>query len=330
MFPTCSNRLLAGRNALSATDLTIVSSGCRDLPAASATTIFDPLAVRHPQPRRGPRGRTGRAEPAAVVCSPRFGGGDRHKRPPAADHAPRSSVRGIAASALAAVALGARRLRRRQAERQDANEPAGEFPVAVNAAKFPTEQRLAQTSDLQLEIENTGYEHGPEPRGDDLHRRRARPSGSFSVRSDQPGLADPNRPVWILENGFPKLVERRRGRRRARRRAASPAPPRRRPTPSPSARSTPGETKDIVWRVTPVQAGTYTVHYELAAGLNGKAKAVTDDGEPGQGRVRRHDHRQAAAGARRRHRRRRDREPVDARPAGPASRYGARRCGFGR
>ena len=56
-----------------------------------------------------------------------------------------------------------------------------------------------------------------------------------------------------------------------------------------------GESKDIVWRVTPVRAGTYTVHYEVAAGLQGKAKAVTADGEPGEGRVRGHDHLQAAA-----------------------------------
>ena len=35
--------------------------------------------------------------------------------------------------------------------------------------------------------------------------------------------------------------------------------------------------------MTPVQAGTYTVHYELAAGLKGKAKAVTDDGSPVKG-----------------------------------------------
>ena len=40
----------------------------------------------------------------------------------------------------------------------------------------------------------------------------------------------------------------------------------------------PGDSKDAVWRVTPVQAGTYTLHYELAAGLNGKAKAVAEDG----------------------------------------------------
>ena len=44
-----------------------------------------------------------------------------------------------------------------------------------------------------------------------------------------------------------------------------------------------GESKDIVWRVTPVRAGTYTVHYEVAAGLQGKAKAVTADGGPVKG-----------------------------------------------
>ena len=44
-----------------------------------------------------------------------------------------------------------------------------------------------------------------------------------------------------------------------------------------------GESKDIVWRVTPVRAGSYTVHYEVAAGLYGKAKAVTADGGPVKG-----------------------------------------------
>src|SRR6266542_5785378 len=45
----------------------------------------------------------------------------------------------------------------------------------------------------------------------------------------------------------------------------------------------PGDAKDIDWRVTPVKAGTYTVHYEVAAGLEGKAKAVTKDGSPVKG-----------------------------------------------
>ncbi len=104
--------------------------------------------------------------------------------------------------------------------------------------------------------------------------------GSSNLASDQPGLADPNRPVWILESGFPKL-------------ASTPdegvadldtAPtggggtwPRR--TPSPSGRSTARQQGHRLARH-PVQAGTYTLHYELSAGLNGKAKAVAEDGSP--------------------------------------------------
>jgi hypothetical protein len=45
----------------------------------------------------------------------------------------------------------------------------------------------------------------------------------------------------------------------------------------------PNTTKRIVWNVTPVQAGTYTVHYRIAAGLEGKAKAVTADGSVPEG-----------------------------------------------
>src|SRR5205085_9716339 len=36
----------------------------------------------------------------------------------------------------------------------------------------------------------------------------------------------------------------------------------------------PGETKTFTWRVTAVQAGTYTVSYRVAPGLNGKARAA--------------------------------------------------------
>src|SRR5262249_14418739 len=37
------------------------------------------------------------------------------------------------------------------------------------------------------------------------------------------------------------------------------------------------DARDMVWNVTPVAPGTYTVHYQVAAGLQGKAKAVTAD-----------------------------------------------------
>ena len=167
------------------------------------------------------------------------------------------------------------------AERQDADEPEGKFPVEVVAAKFPTDQRLAETSDLRLEVENSGDEEIPDlavtiKTGDETA------SGPFSVRSDQPGLADPNRPVWILEEGFPKLIEN----------PSDAKDLEDAPTAGSSAAQVntfsfgpvpAGESKDIVWRVTPVEQGTYTVHYELAAGLEGKAEAVTDDGSPVEG-----------------------------------------------
>lgn len=165
--------------------------------------------------------------------------------------------------------------------RQDADEPSANFPVAVNAARFPPDQRLADTTDLRLEIENTGDKQVPNLAvtiysGDTIG------GGSFSARSDQPGLSDPNRPIWILESGFPKLASPGEGT------AALDAAP----TAGANAAQTDtfafgpldgGETKDIVWRLTPVMAGTYTVHYELAAGLTGKAKAVTEDGSQVKG-----------------------------------------------
>lgn len=163
-------------------------------------------------------------------------------------------------------------------ERQDAGEPEGEFPVAVTTAKFPAKQRLAETVDLQLAIENTGEETVPDVAitiwtGDE------KADGPFNMRSEQQGLADPNRPVWILENDYPKVLEP----------GVELGELDQEPTAGAVTAATntyafgalpPDETVHAVWRVTPVKGGTYTVHYEVAAGLHGKAKAVTADGGP--------------------------------------------------
>jgi hypothetical protein len=166
-------------------------------------------------------------------------------------------------------------------ERQDVNEPAGEFPVEVTQARFPTRQRLAETSDLELSVENIGDEQI-----DDLAVTicldACEADGSFSLRSEQAGLASPNRPVWILEQDYPKLLE--------------PGVDEKdlddEPTAGAEAAQTntfsfgpmaPGDEISPVWRVTPVRGGTYTVHYEIAAGLTGKSKAVTADGGPAEG-----------------------------------------------
>lgn len=165
--------------------------------------------------------------------------------------------------------------------RQDENEPVGEFPVEVTTAKFPPNQRLADTVDLQLAIENTGDEAVPDLAitiwtGDE------KADGSFNTRSEQEGLADPNRPVWILENDYPKVLEP----------GVELSELDQEPTAGAETAATntyafgsvaPGDTVHAVWRVTPVEGGTYTVHYEVAGGIDGNAKAVTADGSPVEG-----------------------------------------------
>lgn len=166
-------------------------------------------------------------------------------------------------------------------ERQDADEPAGDFPVDIAKAKFPTRQRLAQTSDLKLSIENIGEEQLPDL-AVTICIDSCQADGSFALRSDQPGLANPNRPVWILEQDYPKLLPPGVSRKELDREPSAGAEAAQTNTFSfgPMA---PGDEITPVWRVTPVRGGTYTVHYKLAAGLTGKAKATTADGSPAEG-----------------------------------------------
>ena len=153
---------------------------------------------------------------------------------------------------------------------QNANEPSGDFPVEVTKAKFPTEQRLALTSDLVLGVENTGDETIPEL-AFTIETDDGVADGSFNVRIDDPAASNPNRPVWILENKYPRATD-------------EPVPKgisgglRAQTNTFGFGSLEPGDERTIVWRVTAVEAGTYTLHYQVEAGLDGEAKAVTADG----------------------------------------------------
>jgi hypothetical protein len=155
--------------------------------------------------------------------------------------------------------------------RQDANEPSGDFPVQITRATFPGRQQLAVTTNLVLVVQNTGQKPIPDlaitistdPHADE----------SFSVRSPQQGLAIPSRPAWVLEQGYPKLLGE-----------TAPAGAETAESKTYSFGPLPaGASKAMVWRVTPSIAGTYTVDYRVAAGLEGKAKAVTADGSIPEG-----------------------------------------------
>ena len=106
---------------------------------------------------------------------------------------------GIGASAL--VALGA--AGGCGGARQDANEPSGNFPVQVVRATFPTPQRLAQTSQLQIAVRNAGRKTVPDLAISVLSGEANAPASAaaFEEASTEPGLADPSRPVWVLNDG---------------------------------------------------------------------------------------------------------------------------------
>ena len=76
----------------------------------------------------------------------------------------------------------------------------------MTKAKFPTEQRLALTSDLMLGVKNTGDEPLPEL-AFTIETDDGVADGSFNVRIDDPSASNPNRPVWILEDKYPRATD---------------------------------------------------------------------------------------------------------------------------
>jgi hypothetical protein len=152
----------------------------------------------------------------------------------------------------------------------DANQQAGNYDVRVTEASFPTEQNLGQTSLLRLGVRNTGRKALPAltvtvsiagKEGQDS-------SLPFGIRDPQPGLAQPDRPVWVLAQTYPRLF--------------GSSDPGGASTSNPKTFSfgplKPGATTKAVWKLSAVKAGHFTLRYEVGAGLSGTAKARTTGG----------------------------------------------------
>jgi len=155
-----------------------------------------------------------------------------------------------------------------------AEEPSGTFQVKVTEAKFPTAQQLGQTSLLELGIRNTGERTVPTLTVSFTIAGKQGEASSlpFGVSNQQPELAQPDRPVWVLAATYPRL----RG-------SSTPGGA------STSNRKTfafgavkPGQTVKAVWKLSAVRAGKFDLLYRIDAGLRGEAKAETEGGvEPG-------------------------------------------------
>lgn len=159
-------------------------------------------------------------------------------------------------------------------ESSDSNEPAGTYEMRVTEADFPTEQRLGQTSDMTIAVRNTGEKTVPLLTATiSLTGRNGDPSElPFGIRERQDGLAQPDRPVWVLIPGYPKLdgSSEPGGASTANARTFA------------LGKLKPGETTTAVWKVSAVKAGDYTVRYLIGAGLSTDVKArTTGDVAPG-------------------------------------------------
>ncbi len=152
----------------------------------------------------------------------------------------------------------------------DANEQAGTYDVHVTHASFPTEQRLGQTSLLQLGVRNTGEKTVPALTVTiSIAGKEGRYSSlPFGIRDPQEALAQPYRPVWVLSQTYPRLV--------------GSSEPGGASTSNPKTFSfgplKPGATTEAVWKLSAVKAGKFTLLYKVDAGLNTDVEAKTTGG----------------------------------------------------
>ena len=163
---------------------------------------------------------------------------------------------------------------------QNAGEHHGQFPVSVSSS-FPSSQRLAQQTSFMVRIKNVGKSAIPDVAVTVLNPRYGSAAQAFGTLlrangAGQPLLASRSRPVWIINQapGPCGYSCKSRG-----------------PGGAATAYSNtwalgklaPGRTAVFRWKLTAVEPGAYTVEYEVAAGLNGYAKAVLSDKSPARG-----------------------------------------------
>src|SRR5687767_3434385 len=145
----------------------------------------------------------------------------------------RSPVALLAAGALAIAGCGG-------GERQDEDEAAGSFRLDVVSAEFPEDQHVAERTKMVIEVRNADTRTVPAV-AVTVKTDPGKPGGAalaFGRRVDDPQLADPGRPIWIVDEG-PKEAQVAHTNTWA------------------LGRLAPGATASFEWDVTAVQAGTY-------------------------------------------------------------------------
>jgi len=152
--------------------------------------------------------------------------------------------------------------------RQDADEPSGSYKLEVAAAKFPASQSIAQDSRMIVTVRNDDTKAAPNVAVtvETDPSKAGQGTVAFGQRVDDSRLSDNERPVWIVNEGPPGGDSAATNTWALGRLGA-------------------GETKTFTWKVTAVEAGSYTLHYRISPGLAGKAKLASGGRTDGQFKV---------------------------------------------
>lgn len=153
-------------------------------------------------------------------------------------------------------------------EGQFPGEKAGDYPVEIIQASFKPSQTVAETYDLVIAARNSGDKTIPALSAT-LNLPGDGSTLAFAYRDRQPDLAWSQRPVWVLEEGYPKLAGTvgRGGAETANLRTFS------------FGELPPGDTANMVWRVTALKPGRFRLAWDLAAGLGVDVNAVDARGD---------------------------------------------------
>ena len=153
--------------------------------------------------------------------------------------------------------------------RQDEDEPDGSYRLEVTGARFPASQSIAESARMVVRVHNADSKTAPNV-AVTVETDPGKPGSgtvAFGQRIDDARLSDPERPVWIVDEG-PKGGDSAAtntwalGKLRA------------------------GQSKTFVWRVTAVVPGSYTIKYRISPGLNGRAKLAGGGRTDGSFKVR--------------------------------------------
>ena len=140
-------------------------------------------------------------------------------------------------------------------ERQDADEPAGDYRLEVVEARFPRSQTLAEDAVLTIAVRNADAEAVPNVAVtvETVPGRDGSAPVAFGREAGDPALADGARPVWIVDQG-PRGGDAAYVNTWA------------------LGRLGPGRTARFEWRLTAVRPGRYTLAYRVAPGLDGSSR----------------------------------------------------------